>query len=67
MSTHTHKNTHTGATVKGQAAGGVEVFDEELRQDDLVGPQGVISILPVEHQVVLVVGVWRQRHNQGEW
>lgn len=54
----------TSAAVEGQATGGVEMLDEELRQDDLIRPQGVVPVLPVQHQVVLVVGVCMQRRRR---
>lgn len=37
------------------------MLDEELRQDDLVGPQRVVPILPVKHQVVLIVRICGER------
>lgn len=62
MNTH----THTGAAVEGQAAGGVEVLDEELRQNNLVSPQRVVPVLPVKHQVVLIVGIWGETVRERE-
>ena len=55
--THTHTHKHTCAAVEGEAIGGVELLDEELRENDLICPQRVIAVLPVEHEVILIVGI----------
>lgn len=48
----------TRAAVEGQAGGGVELLDEELREGNaVVGAQGLVAALPVEHQVFIRVGI----------
>lgn len=49
---------HTCAAVESQATGGVHILNEELGQDNFIYPQGVVPVLPVKHQVVLVVRVY---------
>lgn len=51
----------TCAAVEGKAAGGMKIFNEELRQDNLVRPQGVVPVHPVQHQVILIVCVYTHR------
>lgn len=48
---------HTCAAVEGQATGRVEMLNEELRQNNLIRPQGVVAVFPVEHQIILVVRI----------
>lgn len=37
------------------------MLNEELRQDDLIRPQRVVPILPVKHQVVLIIRICGER------
>ena len=51
----------TCAAVESQSGRGVELLDEELGQGDaVVGAQRLVTALPVEHQVLVRVGVWRE-------
>lgn len=58
---HTHTSdithTHTSTAVESEATGGLKLLNKELRQDDLISPQRIVPILPVEHQVVLVIRI----------
>lgn len=48
----------TGAAVECQSGGGVELLDEELGQGDpVICAQGLVSALPVQHEVLIGVGV----------
>ena len=49
----------TGAAVEGQLGGGPELLDEELGEGDaLIGVQRLVALLPVQHEVIVRVGVW---------
>lgn len=48
----------TCAAVEGQTRRGVELLDQKLRQgDSVVGAERLVSALPVQHQVLVRVGV----------
>ena len=48
----------TCAAVERQSGGGVELLDEELRKGDLViSAQGLVTTLPVQHQVLICVRI----------
>jgi len=48
----------TGAAVECQSGRGVELLDEELGQGDpVICAQGRVSALPVQHEVLIGVGV----------
>lgn len=48
----------TCAAVESQLGGGVKFLDEELRQRySVVCVQGLVTLFPVEHQVVVGVSV----------
>lgn len=50
----------TCAAVESQFGGGVKFLDEELRQGySVVCVQGLVALLPVQHQVVICVCIWR--------
>lgn len=50
----------TCAAVERQLGGGVKFLDEELGQRySVVGVQGLVAFLPVQHQVVIRVRIWR--------
>ena len=49
----------TCAAVESQLGGGVKFLDEELGQrDSVVSVEGFVSFLPVQHQVIVCVGIW---------
>lgn len=49
----------TCAAVKSQFGGGVKFLDEELGQRySIVGVQRLVPFLPVQHQVIICVGIW---------
>jgi len=48
----------TCAAIKSQLCGGVKFLDEELGQRySVVRVQGFVAFLPVQHQVVICVGI----------
>lgn len=47
----------TGTAVESQAAGRVELLYKELRENNLIGSQRVVSVLPVQHEVVFIIRV----------
>lgn len=50
----------TCAAVESQLSGGVKFLDEELGQRySFVRVQGFVALLPVQHQVVICVRIWR--------
>lgn len=49
----------TSTAVEGQPRCGVELLDEELRQGDtVIRTQGLIPTLPVQHQILIRIGIW---------
>ena len=53
----------TCAAVEGQLRGGPELLDEELGEGDaVVGVQRLVALLPVQHEVIVRVGVWGAGH-----
>lgn len=62
MNVHAHVNSDvcvcTCAAVESQSGGGVKLLDQELRQGDpVICAQGLIPAFPVEHQVLVCVGI----------
>lgn len=56
----------TCAAVESQLGGGVKLLDEELRQRySVIRVQGLVAFLPVQHQVVVCVCVWRGERERG--
>lgn len=52
----------TCAAVESQSGGSVKLLDEELRQrDPVIRAQGLIPTLPVQHEVLIRVSIWRQQ------
>lgn len=51
-----HTNS-TGTAVESQATGRVKLFYKELRENDLIGSQRVVSALPVQHEVVFIISI----------
>lgn len=50
----------TCAAVESQLGGGVKFLDEELGQRySVVRVQGFVAFLPVQHQVIICVCIWR--------
>lgn len=59
-----HTHIHTCAAVESQATGGMEILNEKLGQDDFINPQRVVPILPVKHQVVLIIRIYRDTERE---
>ena len=56
-STHTQISRQTCAAVEGEPTGRVELLDEELRENHLICPQRVVAILPIQHQIILIIRI----------
>lgn len=41
--------SRTSAAVEGETEGRLEIFNKKLREHNLVGPQRIVPVLPVEH------------------
>lgn len=55
----------TCAAVESQLGGGVKFLDEELGQRySVVCVQGFVAFLPVQHQVVICVRIWRGKESK---
>lgn len=52
----------TSTAVEGQSGSGVDFLNQKLGQGDLlVGVQGFIPILPVQHQIFICIRIFGER------
>lgn len=52
----------TGAAVEGQSGSGVKLLNQKLRQGDLlICFQGLVPILPIQHQIFICIGIFGER------
>lgn len=55
----------TCAAVESQLGGGVKFLDEELGQRySVICVEGFVAFLPVQHQVVICVCIYREKENK---